>query len=147
MNVLSTFVRSEVYLVLHDEVCLSGAEVEGGLFELLALVAVRQQERGGHQVCPQVVDQELLALGLEGRAVVLVRKEETCGDGLQGQLGCQRLLALLLHRGHLQVQDDWLKAEVSENSRSREFSTRVSIIFSRSTTRNGFLKSRSRLET
>ena len=110
MNVLSTFVRSEVYLVLHDEVCLSGAEVEGGLFELLALVAVRQQERGGHQVGPQVVDQELLALGLEGRAVVLVRKEETCGDGLQGQLGCQRLLALLLHRGHLQVQDDWLNA-------------------------------------
>jgi hypothetical protein len=37
--------------------------------------------------------------------------------------------------------------EVSENSRSREFSTRVSFIFSRSTTRNDFLKSRSRLET
>ena len=109
-NILSALVRSEVYLVLHDEVCLSGAEVEGGLFELLALVAVRQQEGGGHQVGPQVVDQELLALGLEGRAVVLVRKEETCGDGLQGQLGCQRLLALLLHRGHLQIQDDRLIA-------------------------------------
>ena len=40
-----------------------------------------------------------------------------------------------------------LVAEVSENSRSREFSTRVSFIFSRSTTRNDFLKSRSRLET
>ena len=39
------------------------------------------------------------------------------------------------------------KPEVSENSRSREFSTRVSFIFSRSTTRNDFLKSRSRLET
>ena len=37
--------------------------------------------------------------------------------------------------------------EVSENSRSREFSMRVSFIFSRSTTRNDFLKSRSRLET
>ena len=40
-----------------------------------------------------------------------------------------------------------LRSEVSENSRSREFSTRVSFIFSRSTTRNDFLKSRSRLET
>ena len=39
------------------------------------------------------------------------------------------------------------KPEISENSRSREFSTRVSFIFSRSTTRNDFLKSRSRLET
>ena len=39
------------------------------------------------------------------------------------------------------------EAEVSENSRSREFSTRVSFIFSRSTMRNDFLKSRSRLET
>merc|ERR1711994_1092140 len=38
------------------------------------------------------------------------------------------------------------RAEVSENSRSREFSTRVSFIFSRSTTRNDFLESRSRLE-
>ena len=39
------------------------------------------------------------------------------------------------------------ETEVSENSRSREFSTRVSFIFSRSTTRNDFLKSRSHLET
>ena len=39
------------------------------------------------------------------------------------------------------------RAEVSENSRSREFSTRVSFIFSRSTTRNEFLKYQSRLET
>ena len=42
---------------------------------------------------------------------------------------------------------EYFKPEVSENSRSREFSTRVSFIFSRSTTRNDFLKSRSRLET
>ena len=38
-------------------------------------------------------------------------------------------------------------SEVSENSRSREFSTRVSFIFSRSTTRYYFLKSRPCLET
>ena len=38
----------------------------------------------------------------------------------------------------------WYTSEVNENSRSR---TRVSFIFSRSTTRNDFLKSRSRLET
>ena len=38
------------------------------------------------------------------------------------------------------------KSELNKNSRSREFSTRVSFIFSRSTTRNDFLKSRSRLE-
>ena len=43
--------------------------------------------------------------------------------------------------------DHGLEVEVSENSRSQEFSTRVSFIFSRSTTRNDFLKSRSRLET
>ena len=43
-----------------------------------------------------------------------------------------------------QVGFSWFKAEVSENSRSREFSTRVSFIFSRSTTRNDFLKILSR---
>ena len=37
--------------------------------------------------------------------------------------------------------------EFNENSRSRELSTRVSFIFSRSATRNAFLKSLSRLKT
>ena len=72
MNVLSTFVRSEVYLVLHDEVCLGGTEVEGGLLEVLALVSVGEEERGGDAVCSQVLDQEQLALLLQAGALVLV---------------------------------------------------------------------------
>ena len=56
---------------------------------------------------------------------------------------CTMLLSCFLFTFSLQTS----KAEVSENSRSREFSTRVSFIFSRSTTRNDFLKSRSCLET
>ena len=44
------------YLVLHDEVGLGAAEVEGGLLEVLALVRVGKQERGGHTVGFQVVD-------------------------------------------------------------------------------------------
>ena len=39
---------------------------------------------------------------------------------------------------------EYRESEVSENSRSREFSRRAGFIFSRSTTRNDFLKSRSR---
>ena len=44
---------------------------------------------------------------------------------------------------------NWLSSRISgiKNSRSREFATRVSFIFTRSTTRNDFHKSRSRLET
>ena len=52
-----------------------------------------------------------------------------------------------LHCGAFNFSHYLLISDFNENSRSREFSTRVSSIFSRSTTRNDFLKSRSRLET
>ena len=63
---------------------------------------------------------------------------------------CNRALKSGDHSGekpkttYLQSKD---VSEVSKNSWSRKFSTRVSFIFSRSTTRNDFHKSRSRLET
>ena len=68
------------YLVLHDKVGLGAAEVEGSLFEVLALVRVGKQERGGHTVGFQVVDQELLAVLLEAGAVVLVGEHQSRGD-------------------------------------------------------------------
>ena len=67
------------HLVLHDEVSLGAAEVEGGLLEVFALVGVGEQEGGGDAVGPQVVDQELLALRLEAGAVVLVGEQEGRG--------------------------------------------------------------------
>ena len=63
---------------------------------------------------------------------------------------CQKVLASWEFIGNMYLHvNKWstFVAEVSENSRSRELSTRVSFICSRSTTRNDFLKSRSRLET
>ena len=58
---------------------------------------------------------------------------------------CPRWSSTLLY--YISLSVDQYRAEVSESSRSREFSTRVSFIFSRSTTRTDFLQSRSRLET
>ena len=54
---------------------------------------------------------------------------------------------LWIHITRWSMQTPPFEPEVSKNSQSREFSTRVSFIFSRSTTRNDFLKSWSRLET
>ena len=51
------------------------------------------------------------------------------------------------HCGAFNFSHYLLISDFNENSRSREFSTRVSSIFSRSTTRNDFLKSRFGLET
>ena len=60
---------------------------------------------------------------------------------------CCRVYKREIHYVICVTSRDIFESEVSENSRSREFLTRVSFIFSRSTTRNDFLKSRSRLET
>ena len=59
----------------------------------------------------------------------------------------RKIMLQFFYNGYGRIYAKRYEAEVSENSRSREFSTRVSFIFSRSTTRNDFLKSRSRLET
>ena len=91
------------HLVLHDEVCLGGTEVEGGLLEVLALMGVGKQEGRGNTVGSQVVDQELLALVLEVGAVVFVGKEESRGDRVRAQSCCQSLLALLLQINHLRL--------------------------------------------
>ena len=83
-----SIIKRQHHLVLHYEVCLGGTELEGGLLEVVALVSVGEEERGGDAVCSQVLDQELLALLLQAGAVVLGGEQEGRGDRVRGQPCC-----------------------------------------------------------
>ena len=91
----------------------------------------------------------LAKIDMTGFAIAQLRAEVAeLGRKLDVMLGAPLKVAIQnLTAAMIKMEHHDIEAEVSENSRSREFSTRVTFIFSRSTTRSDFLKSRSRLET